>query len=310
MGNFAMIDLSRKSRFSAAIAVALLTATASAQTTTTPTPTPTSGPCPATTPPVVQSFTVERSLTAAQTLATGQPTVPANVLAGISTTPPALQVRESITYDPANQLLTLNEFSVQPGAALPTPAGALAPTSIFSILSIKVDKVYTSCTPATSVMFVGTVATNSPASPYGNLSGAPAAVSIGLTNATPQAITNVVTLIAGTVIEYSAAGGGTVTFTAGSATPPGSGGGPTVVVAPTGATAYRVVDLDASASTGNAPLTFQWTVVAGAAYVGGDPTQPKATGYIQGGTGVYTFRVTVTDAKGKVTTKDVNIQFL
>src|SRR5438105_14786702 len=96
MGNFAMIDLSRKSRFSAAIAVALLAATASAQTTP---PTPTTNPCPATVPPVVQSFAVEQVLTVSHILATGQPTLPPSVVAGISTPPPARDIRQCVTHD-------------------------------------------------------------------------------------------------------------------------------------------------------------------------------------------------------------------
>jgi len=243
-------------------------------------------------------------------LATATPTFPANVLAGISTTPPALEVRQVATFSSDNQLLTLNLFSAQPGAALPTPTGSIVPTSIFSILSIKVDRIYTSCTPSASIMFVGTVATNTPASPFGNLTGSPAAVSASLTSDNPPKITNVVTLIANTGIQYAASGSGTVTFTAGTVTPPGTSGGPTVVATAPDLVAIRIVDLNASATTGGtAPLTYQWTVVAGAASIS-NATSPLASANILGGAGTYTFRVTVTDAKGNVATKDVNVQFL
>jgi hypothetical protein len=57
------------------------------------------------------------------------------------------------------------------------------------------------------------------------------------------------------------------------------------------------------------PLTFQWTVVAGAADIA-NAKSAKAIGYIQGGAGLYTFRVTVTDSQGNVATKDVAFQFL
>jgi hypothetical protein len=305
-----MTHSTHRSRLSTAFAVAVLAATASAQTTTPTTPTTTTTPCPSTTAPVVQSFSVENALAANQVLATATPKFPANVLAGIGTTPPALELRQFATYNADNQLLTLNLFTVQPGAALPTPTGTIAPNSIFSILSIKVDKVYSSCTPNASLMFVGTIATNTPASPFGNLTGAPAAVSLGLTNDNPPKLTNLATLIAGTVVEYAASGGGSVTFTAGAVTPPGSGGGPTVVATAPDLVAFRIVDLDASGTTGGtAPLTYQWTVVAGAASVSNN-TSAKATANILGGAGTYTFRVTVTDAKGNVATKDVNVQFL
>jgi len=308
MANFAIVDLLRSSRFSAAFAVALLAATVSAQTTPTTTPpTATSSPCPAATPPALLSFSVENTLAPNQIFSTMTPTLPPGVSATGGTS--VMEIRQFATFDSGNQLLTLNLFTVQSGAPLPTPT--IAPNSIFSIAAIKIDKVYASCTPTASVMLVGTVATNTPASPFGNLTGAPAAVSVGLTSDTPPKITNVVTLIAGTVVQYAAAGGGSITFTAGPVTPPGSGSGPSIVVAPAGPTAYRVVDLDASGTTGaNMPFTFQWSVVAGAASIGGDPTSAKATAYIGGGAGVYTFRVTVTDSKGNVTSKDVNVVFL
>jgi len=256
----------------------------------------------------LQSFSVENALQANQILATGTATLPPNVAAGIAMVPPALEIRQSVSLNSANSLLSLNLFPVQIGAALPTPPGSVASTAIFSTLTIKVDKTYTSCTPNTSVMFVGTVATNSPASPFGNLTGAPAAVSIGLTNDATPKITNVVTLVAGTVVEFGAAGGGTVNFTASSVTPPTTTGGPTVVVIAPGLVAFRIVDLDASGSTGNGPLTYQWTVVAGAASVS-NATSAKATGTILGGAGTYTFRVKVTDSGGNVATKDVIVQF-
>jgi hypothetical protein len=50
-------------------------------------------------------------------------------------------------------------------------------------------------------------------------------------------------------------------------------------------------------------------VVAGAADVA-NPTAAKAIGYLLGSAGTYTFRVTVTDSKGNVSTKDVIVQYL
>jgi len=300
-----MIHLTHISRFSAAVAVVLLAATASAQTTPPPTNT---NPCPSTTAPVLNSFTVENAVAVNQVLSTLTPNLPAAIAAGVASG--ALEIRQLATFSADNQLLTINLFTVQKGAALPTPAGAIVPSSLFSIMSIKVDKIYTSCTPGDSLMFVGTVATNTPASPFGNTTGAPAAVSLGLTSDTPPKLNNLVTLIAGIWVQYAPTGAGTVTFTGAPVTPPGSGSGPTIVIAPASPTSYPVVTLDASGTTStNTPLTFQWSVVSGSAYIGGDPTAAKVTAYIQGGTGVYTFRVTVTDSKANVSTQDVPIQF-
>jgi hypothetical protein len=206
-------------------------------------------------------------------------------------------------------LLTLNLFGAQPGAPLPTPIGSIGAASLISTLTIKVDAVYTSTGPRPSVMFVGTVATNTPASPFGNLSGNPATVSVGLTADTPPKINNLVVVVAGNVVEFAGTGGGTVTFVNAPVTPPGSGGGPTIIIAAAGPTAVRVVDLDASATTSpNTPLKFHWSVVAGAADIA-NADAALATGYILGGAGIYTFRVMVTDVKGNTGTKDIDIQF-
>jgi hypothetical protein len=159
-------------------------------------------------------------------------------------------------------------------------------------------------------MFVGTVATNTPASPFGDVTGAASAVSVGLTNDNPPKITNVVVLQGGTSVEYSAAGAGTINFATSPATPPPSSAGPSIVLNVLDLTGLPYVTLDASATTsGNLPLTFQWTVVSGAADIG-NANSAKAIGYILGGIGTYTFRVTVTDSAGNVSTKDVSVQYL
>ena len=253
----------------------------------------------------LQSFTVERTLPLTAFNSSFTPAFPTNVQTGVTAN--ALEIREGISFSPQNQLLTLNLFTVQPGAPAPTPLGSIG--SIFSTFTIKVDSIYTSTGPRPGVMLVGTVATNTPSSPFGNLSGAPATVSIGFTNDTPPKINNLVVVVAGQVVEFSGAGAGTVTFFNTPVTPPGSGGGPTISVLPAGPTAIRVVNLDASATTSpNTPLKFHWSVVAGAADVANQDSA-LATGYILGGAGVYTFRVTVTDSKGNTSSQDVNVQF-
>ena len=293
-------------------ALIILGGTAVAQTTTPP-PTTTT-PCPSSTAPTLASFTLERALTPSNILSTSTPTFPTGLQAAIGTQ--TMELRQNVTFNAANSLLTLNLFAVQSGAPSPTPLTGLAPGSIFDTLAVKVDKTYTTCTPNTSVMFVGTVATSSPSTLFGNLSGAPVAVSVGISTPTSSTTTTAPTLndaavlIAGKAVEYSAGGTGAITFTAGSVTPPGTTVGPNIVVASIGTTAFRIVDLDASASTGNGTLTFQWTVVAGAAAVNNPTNVAKTTAFIEGGAGTYTFQVTVTDSQGNVSTKQVSVQFL
>src|SRR5579871_1714978 len=133
-----------------------------------------------TTPPAIQSLTFERALNANQVLTTLTPNLPPVVAAGLLAG--ALELRESIAFNPINQVLSFSAFVVQAGAPLPTPANASLSSSTFSIASMIVDKVYSSTTPRNSLMLTGTMGTNSPISPYGNLSGAPTTLSLGYTN--------------------------------------------------------------------------------------------------------------------------------
>jgi hypothetical protein len=300
----------------------LLAGSALAQTTT---PTPTTNPCPSTTTPVLNAFTIERVLTPNQFTSTLTPTFPPGLIAAVNGPNAAVEIREGLTYNTQNQLLTLNLFPAQVGSTSPVPIGSLttgngstfANNMIFASLSVKVDRVYVSCNPGTGVMFVGTVATNSPVSSFGDVSGAPIAVGIGLSaptgtstggTTTNPSITNVSVLIPGRVVEYSAAGVGTVNFTNTSVTPPGTSGGIAIAVLPVAPTTFRVVDLVASSNVTTA--TYKWTVKAGAADVANQNTA-HALGYIQGGAGTYVFTVTVSDASGNVLgSQDVTVMFL
>jgi hypothetical protein len=297
--------LSCISRLFLAVVVISLVGGAVAQTA----PPTTSNPCPSTTPPTLASFAVERVIDPTQVLSTVAPTIPASVATGVQNK--VLEIHETMAYDSQRQLVTLNLFPMQTGSPVPTPSGGVLPGSVFSTLAMKVDTINTTCTPNLSVMFVGSIAANSSVSSFGNISGAPAMIFVSLTNDNPPAVKNVVELQGGFAVIYSPTGGGTVTFTLTPVTPPGStGSGPTVAITANSLTTISTVDLDASGTTGsNMPLTFHWTVVAGAADIAG-ASSAKAKGYLLGGVGTYTFRVTVTDSKGVVSTKDVTFNYL
>src|SRR5438045_4002914 len=252
------------SRLLIVVAVMCLVGGVLAQTADPTTP----NPCPSITPPVLVSFSAERVLDPAQLLSALPPIFPAALATAVQNK--AVEIHEAIAFSNQNQVLTLNLFRAQTGAPLPTPLNSLAPGAILSILAMKVDRIYTSCTPGTSLMFAGTIATNTPPGLYGNLSGAPAAVSVGLTNDSSPKIPNVVVLVAGTSVAFSAAGAGTITFAASPmVTPFESNEKPSIVLDVLQLTSLPYVTLDASASTGNnLPLTFEWSVVAGAADIG------------------------------------------
>src|SRR5690242_8597128 len=101
-------------------------------------------PCPLTTAPVLVSFSVERVLDPAQVLSTLTPVLPPGLSPAVQNK--TIEIHESITFNAQNQLLTLNLFQEQTGAPLPTPPNSVGSGSILSILAMKVDKIYTTCT--------------------------------------------------------------------------------------------------------------------------------------------------------------------
>src|SRR5260370_14318839 len=70
--------------------------------------------------------------------------------------------------------------------------------------------------------------------PFGDPTGSPATLAFGLTNDSPPKITNVVELISGAVVTWSASGTGTVTLSTPATSP--TGGTVTVVVTPSNQT--------------------------------------------------------------------------
>jgi K319-like protein len=257
----------------------------------------------ANTPPTLQTFNFERALDPKQVLTTLTPNLPPAVVAGVLTG--TLELRESMNFSPTNQVVTINAFAVQAGAPIPTPAGGVA---TFSIATMNVDKIYGALTPRPSVMLTGTISSNSPASPYGSLGGAPAVLSFGYTNDTPAKINSVVLLLAGSAVEFSADAAGTLTFVP-PVVPPTTSGTPQIVISSPTSVFGKIADLDASMSTSaNPPLTFAWTVVNGNADIA-HQTSAKAFAYLNGGFGSYTFKLTVTDAKGNVATQNVTINY-
>src|SRR5690242_20192795 len=85
-------------------------------------------------PPTLQNFNFERVLDAKQVLTTLTPNLPPVVVAGVLAG--ALEIRESMNFNPANQVVTFNAFTVQAGAPIPTVAGPNQTAATFSIASM------------------------------------------------------------------------------------------------------------------------------------------------------------------------------
>jgi len=231
--------------------------------------TPTTPSTCTTAPAGLTTLDFERAVTLADILTTLTPNLPANELASIASG--AQEIREIFIYNSQLGTVTSTVFLVAAGAPLPTPNFNFQ-TGVIQTNTVKVSQILTSCAPTPSLLIVGTVSTSSASGAYGNLTGAPAAISIGYTTATPPAINNVAEVIAGSVAAYSAAGTGSVTFPAVTVVPPGSTGGVTITVTSpqlgtlVGGTkvvqvAQNPLLLDASTSTGSGPLTFTWTTL-------------------------------------------------
>ena len=167
-------------------------------------------------PPNVVSFTIERTVMPSDTETTYDSSIPATILASLASG--ALEIRERLIYNPQANTLTSTIFLVQPGSPIPTPGSVDISSMTLASYTISVDRTYTSCSPFPSLMFVGSITSSSPGAASLNgtynlaFSGTPATVSIGYTTDNPPLINNVVTLIAGIAVSYSATANGSVTF--------------------------------------------------------------------------------------------------
>ena len=243
--------------------------------------------------------------------------LPANVLAAIAGG--ALELREQTNYNAQQNTLTSTFFAAQPSSTTPTNLAQTNASSVFGSLTMTVDKIYIGSKPVPSVMFVGTISQAS--MPFGNnFQGAPASYSFAYSSDTPPKVTNIVEVIAGTVVSYSATSAGTFTITQ----PPGTGGGTgtgiTIVVTssavPAGTNTFETtsnqvaLNASGSTSTNTGALTYSWVSSPGFP-AGGIIGANTATPLLQLNTkGVYQFTVTVTDAKGVTATQNITVRYI
>ncbi len=169
-------------------------------------------------PPTAQSFSIERAVMPADTDTTYPTILSSQILASLAAG--TMETREQLVYNPQANTLTSTVFLVAEGTSLPTPSSVNIAASTLAVYTISINQVLSSCSPALSLMFVGTVTSSAggadaPNGIYGlTFSGTPAVVSIGYTTANPPVVNNVVTLFAGVSVSYSSAGFGTLTFPA------------------------------------------------------------------------------------------------
>lgn len=264
-------------------------------------------------PAGVSSLATESVLTLSNVLTTQTPNIPANILAAI--TAGSQEIRSRLIYNPATNTITDTIFQVAPGSVNPTPIGVDVTRSTLLGFAISVDRVYTSCSPLPSVLFVGTIAGSGGS--FGAFNGAPAAISIGFTTDTPPKINNVVELIAGVAVAYAPSANGTLTFPAPLITPvvPPSGNptivfGPGVSISSVNQVFFNPLTIDISGSTDPAKLALTYSFTANKA-VDFKPssTSPTPTLYFDAGPGDYVITATVTNSAGLSTSQIINVQY-
>lgn len=273
-----------------------------------------------TTPATAQTltaFNIERSIALNNILTGISPNLPANVLAALAGG--ALEIRETLIYNPQANTVTSTVFAVPTGSPIPTPPAVLANlgSALVAVVTMSVDKIYVTTKPFMSVMFVGTD-THSTATPYGTYQGAASSISVGFTADTPAKVNTVIEAVAGAIVLYSpSATVNTLTVT----TPPNGGGGggggnngPTAVITPANQTvSIKEVTLDASQSTdpSGMALSYQWSVVGGGNVSLLHGNSAVATAQLgDNGPQVYTFKVTVTDNAGLTATATTTITYI
>ncbi len=277
------------------------------------TPPATAPPTCAVAPTSLQNLSIERTLTLSNLLTTITPNVPANILASIAGG--AQVIRTRLIYNSQTNTVTDTTFLVAAGSAIPTPLAVDVTGSTIQSYVLNVSQIFTSCQPTPSVLIVGTVGSSN--GPFGNFQGAPAAISIGYTTDTPAKINNVVEVVAGAVVAYSADAQGTLTFPAAPVTPPGTtGGAPVIVLSPVFPTqgvfqAYlNPFQINASASTdpNNLPLTYLYSSDKPVNFLPGpNVPNPQIT---FGGRGDYTITLTVTNSAGVSTTTKFIVEYV
>ncbi len=258
----------------------------------------------------LQAFNIERTIALNNILTTITPNLPADVLAALAGG--ALEIRETLVYNPQAKTLTSTIFAVPTGSPIPTPPAVLANlgSATVAIVTMSIDKIYLTTTPFQAVQFTGTYAQSTP-TPYGTYKGAAAAISAGYTSDTPPKVGNVIESVAGAIVIYSPTA--TVNTLTVMEPPSGGGGGggggdvnPIVVITPANQTVLsKEVALDASQSTdpNGLALSYQWSVVGSANVSLLHGNSAVATAQLNGnGPNTYTFMVTVTDSAGNSAT--------
>ncbi len=257
--------------------------------------------------PAVTEFAIERRVDLATTHGTRALQLPSDLGQGIVSG--ALEVRERLIFNPSGAALTSTLFAVQAGAPLPTPLNANLGGMTLGIYNLNVEKLQVTTRPSNSISFTGTVAGATAVSVLGNVAGLPFSVSLGFGEGTPTKATDVVHVMAGRIVAYSAEAEGTLVVPRPPA-PPENPAGPQIVIAAPANTVSRQIGLDASGTTDDSgtSLAFTWRNVNKSAVIL-NPNTAVATIQFTEGPGDYLFELTVTNGNGQTAKKTITVTY-
>lgn len=219
------------------------------------------------------------------------------------------EIHQTLTFDPIQNTLQVNGFVVAAGSPIPTPPTP-APASLWSY-RVNVGSVQMASQPRSIVAFAGMVAAGN-ISPFGDLTGSTAMVSMGYAGTGGQVQFSAVTAdVVGVASVFAPTGMGKIQMVTANAAP-------TAVAGPKGvSTTSLTFQLSGAGSTDPAgsPLKYQWQFLpVSGQTVGIDNTQSSAPFIAFPSNNVfaygdYTFRLTVTNGAGLSSTDTVTVTF-
>jgi hypothetical protein len=265
------------------------------------------------TTPALSAFSVESMIYLdkidAATSANFAPGVLAAIQAG------ALEIRQSISYDPKQSMLQVTGFVVAPGAPLPTAASA-QPLNVLWSYTAQVSEVRLSTKTRYSLAFVGRINAGA-VTAFGDVGGVSVFVSASYVPATPGgAITQFASIesnIVGTVNLFSESGSGNaqIDISPVAIAPPNAIAGPKGRQTLTGT--FQLDGTQSSDPMGGT-LTYQWTFIPVSGQLvtlTGDGTATPAVSIPQNlfSFGDYLFLLRVTNSAGLSSTDVVAVTY-
>lgn len=261
----------------------------------------------------LKSLTLEAVVPIDNVDSTTTPSIPATLISSL--TSGTMELRQQLNYNAAAQTLKVTGISEAAGLPLPTPADAAGVTTLWTY-TVNVDRVDVTAKPGNAVVFLGSVASGSSSTPFGDISGALVSVSAGYLAPTDTSSSTtfmgISTVIAGSASLFSKQGSGTVVLS-GSPT----SGVPVAVAGPKNfISGNPQFQLDGTHSTdpSGGTLTYHWTFLpvfgTTANLVGADTATPIVTvPSYSDAEGDYTFQLAISNSAGLSATDTVTVTY-